>query len=168
MLSRIKIAQNPCFPSQFQQIYKDFCYMFWNIFIFPCFWRWLIGLTDQQKIMASPFNTARDTLKQIYPCSRLMICTLSPQGRGHSNIKWMGVRLTLPKAGAFSENTVSKNEGSLGETPNIGSNLGGNGCEYYFWSFSEHFKAGICKKNVENGKNDQFVNKIKTKNSFLW
>ena len=33
-----------------------------------------------------------------------------------------GVRLTLPKAGAFSENTVSKNEESLGEKPNFGSN----------------------------------------------
>ena len=38
-----------------------------------------------------------------------------------------GVRLTLPKAGAFSENTVSKNEESLGEKPNFGSKLGGIG-----------------------------------------
>ena len=37
----------------------------------------------------------------------------------------MGVRLTLPKAGAFGENTVSKNEGSLGEKPNLGLKLGG-------------------------------------------
>ena len=37
------------------------------------------------------------------------------------------VRLTLPKAGAFGENTVSKNEGSLGETPKFGSKLGGIG-----------------------------------------
>ena len=29
-------------------------------------------------------------------------------------------------------------------------------------------KAGICKKIVENGKNDQFVNEIETKSSFLW
>ena len=36
-----------------------------------------------------------------------------------------GVRLTLPKAGAFGENTVSKNEGSLDEKPNFGSKLGG-------------------------------------------
>ena len=36
-----------------------------------------------------------------------------------------GVRLTLPKAGAFGENTVSKYEGSLGENPNFGSKLGG-------------------------------------------
>ena len=35
-----------------------------------------------------------------------------------------GVRLTLPKAGAFGENTISKNEGSLGEKPNCGSKLG--------------------------------------------
>ena len=38
-----------------------------------------------------------------------------------------GVRLTLPKALAFSENRVSKNEGSLGEKPNCGSKLGGIG-----------------------------------------
>ena len=35
-----------------------------------------------------------------------------------------GVRLTLPKAGAFGENTVAKNEGSLGEKTNFGSKLG--------------------------------------------
>ena len=38
-----------------------------------------------------------------------------------------GVRLTLPKAGAFGENTVPKNEGSLCETPNSGSKLWGTG-----------------------------------------
>ena len=36
-----------------------------------------------------------------------------------------GVRLTLPKARAFGGNTISKNEGSLGEKPNFGSKLGG-------------------------------------------
>ena len=30
-----------------------------------------------------------------------------------------GVRLTLPNAGAFDENTISTNEGSLGEKPNF-------------------------------------------------
>ena len=39
----------------------------------------------------------------------------------------MGVRLTLPKAGAFGENTISKNEGSLGEKPNFCSKLGNIG-----------------------------------------
>ena len=38
-----------------------------------------------------------------------------------------GVRLTLSKAGAFGENTISKIEGSLGEKPNFGSKLGGVG-----------------------------------------
>ena len=38
-----------------------------------------------------------------------------------------GVRLTLPKVGAFSENRVSKNEESLREKPNLGSKLGGIG-----------------------------------------
>ena len=38
-----------------------------------------------------------------------------------------GVRLTLPKAGEFGENTISKNEGSLGEKPKFGSKLGGIG-----------------------------------------
>ena len=50
-----------------------------------------------------------------------------------------GVRLTLPKAGTFGENAISKNEGSLNEKPNFGSKLGGIGWECYFWSFSEHF-----------------------------
>ena len=36
-----------------------------------------------------------------------------------------GVRLTLPKAVAIGEDTVSKNEGSLGEKPNFGSKWGG-------------------------------------------
>ena len=80
----------------------------------------------------------------------------------------MGVRLTLPKAGAFGENKVSKNEGSLGEKPNFGSKLGGIGWECYFWSFSEHFKSRNLQKIVENGKNYQFVNVIETKSSFLW
>ena len=43
-----------------------------------------------------------------------------------------GVRLTLPKAGAFGENTVSKNEETLGEKPNFGSKLCGTGRECYF------------------------------------
>ena len=38
-----------------------------------------------------------------------------------------GVRHTLPKVGAFGENTISKNEGSVGEKPNFGSKLGGIG-----------------------------------------
>ena len=81
----------------------------------------------------------------------------------------MGVRLTLPKAGAFGENTVSKNEGSLGpgEKPNFGSKLGGIGWECYFWSFSECFKSRNLqkkkKKKVENGKNYQFVDELKQK-----
>ena len=48
-------------------------------------------------------------------------------GEGNFNIKYTGVRLTLPKAGASGENTVSKNEGSFGEKPNFGSKLGGIG-----------------------------------------
>ena len=34
-----------------------------------------------------------------------------------------GVTLTLPNAGAFGENTISKNEESLGEKPDFGSKL---------------------------------------------
>ena len=81
-----------------------------------------------------------------------------------------GVRLTLPKAGAFGENTISKNEGSLGEKPNFGSKLGGIGWECYFWSFSERFKSrNLKKKNSSKmAKNDQFVDEIETKSSFLW
>ena len=65
----------------------------------------------------------------------------------------MVVRLTLPKAGAFGENTVSENEGPLGEKPNFGSKLGGIGWECYFWSFSECFKTRDLQKIIENGKN---------------
>ena len=86
-----------------------------------------------------------------------------------------GVRLTLPKAGAFGENTISKSEGSWWKAPNFGSKLGGIGWECYFWSFSERFKSRNLttkkkkkKKIVENGKNDQFVDEIETKSSFLW
>ena len=78
-----------------------------------------------------------------------------------------GVRLTLQKAMAFGENTVSKNEESFGEKSNFGSNLGGIGWECYFWSFSKRFKSRSLqkkkKKIVENGKNDQFVDEIETK-----
>ena len=59
----------------------------------------------------------------------------------------MGVSI-LPKAGAFSENRVSKYEGSLGEKPNFGSKLGGIGKECYFQ------KQEFAKKIIENGKND--------------
>ena len=76
-----------------------------------------------------------------------------------------GVRLTLPKAGVFGENTVSKNEGSLGEKPNFGSKLGGIGWECYFWSFSESFKSRNLQKKLSN---DQVVDEIETKSSFLW
>ena len=40
-----------------------------------------------------------------------------------------GVRLTPPKAEAFGENTVLKNEGSLDKKPIFGSQLGGIGWE---------------------------------------
>ena len=62
------------------------------------------------------------------------------------------VRLTLPKAGAFRENTVSKNEGSLGEKPNFGSKLGGIGWECYLWSFSERFKIRNLQKSSKMAK----------------
>ena len=79
-----------------------------------------------------------------------------------------GVRLTLPEAGAFSENTVSKYEGSLGEKPNFGSKLGALGENVTFDLSVNALKAGIWKKIVKNGKNDQFVDEIETKSSFLW
>ena len=80
-----------------------------------------------------------------------------------------GVRLTLPKAGAFAENTASKNEGTFGEKPNFGSKLGGIGWECYFKSFRERFKSrNLQKQIVKTGKNDQFVDEIETKSSFLW
>ena len=80
-----------------------------------------------------------------------------------------GVMLTLPKAGAFGENTISKNEGSLSEKPNFGSKLGSIWWKFYFWSFSEHYRSrNLKKKIVENGKNDQFWDEIETKRSFLW
>ena len=56
-----------------------------------------------------------------------------------------GVRLTLPKAGAFGENTISKNEGSLDEKL-ILVQIRGIQWECYFWSFSERFKSRDLKK----------------------
>ena len=54
-----------------------------------------------------------------------------------------GVRLTLPKAEAFGENTVSKNERSLGEKPNFGSKLGALGENVTFDLSVSPLKAGI-------------------------
>ena len=69
-----------------------------------------------------------------------------------------GVRLTLSKAGAFCENTVSKNEGSLGE-PNFGSKLG-----HFDLSVSAS-KAGICnnKKSLKMAKMINLLMKLKEK-----
>ena len=62
-----------------------------------------------------------------------------------------------------------KNDGSFGEKPNFGSKLGGIGWECYFDLSVSALKAGIWRgKIVENGKNDQFVDEIETKSSFLW
>ena len=58
---------------------------------------------------------------------------------GHSNIKW----ITLPKAGAFKENTVSKNDRSLGEKPNLAQNLGALGENVAFDLSVSALKAGI-------------------------
>ena len=33
-----------------------FCYFFWNMCIFPCFWRWYMGFLDQQKSWLVPLN----------------------------------------------------------------------------------------------------------------
>ena len=80
-----------------------------------------------------------------------------------------GVRLTLPKAAAFGENTVSKNEGSLGEKPNFGLKSGGIGWECYFWSFSERFESrNLKKKSSKMAKMINFSMKLKQKVSFLW
>ena len=54
-----------------------------------------------------------------------------------------GVRLTLPKAVAFGENTISKNEGLLGEKPNFGSKLGALGEDVTFDLSVSALKAGI-------------------------
>ena len=74
-------------------------------------------------------------------------------GGGHSNYNGYGCK-THTKAGTFGENTVSKNEGSLGEKPNFGSKLRGIGWECYFWSFSDRFKSRNLQKSLKNGKND--------------
>ena len=50
-----------------------------------------------------------------------------------------GCKAHTSKGWAFGENTVAKNEGSLGEKPNFGSKLEGIGWECYFWAFSERF-----------------------------
>ena len=79
------------------------------------------------------------------------------------------VSLTLLKAGAIGHNTISKNEGSFGEKPNLGSKLGGIGWDSYYWFFNERFKSrNLKKKVVKNGKNNQFVDESETKGSFLW
>ena len=91
----------------------------------------------------------------LYEIMAIKSCPKRPKGWGHLYQMDTGVRLTLPKAGAFGENTVSKNEGSLGEKPNFGLKLGGIGWECYFWPFSERFKSrNLQKKPIENGKND--------------
>ena len=54
-----------------------------------------------------------------------------------------GVSLTLPKAGAFGESTISKNEGSLGEKPNFGSKLGALDENVTFDLSVSALKAGI-------------------------
>ena len=65
--------------------------------------------------------------------------------------------------------TVPLNEGPLGDKSKFGSKIGDIGWQCYFWSFSERFKSRNLKKKVmENGKNDQFVDEIETKSSFLW
>ena len=98
--------------------------------------------------------------KNICSVTNLMInltINLRPTGVGALQYQMdMGVSIgLLPKAGAFGENTVSKNEGSLGQKPNFGSRLEGIGKECYFWSFSERFKSrNLQKKIVENGKNN--------------
>ena len=63
-----------------------------------------------------------------------------------------GVRVTLPKAWAFGENTISKNERSLGEKPNFGSKLGCIGLECYFDLSVSALKSGICKKSSKMAK----------------
>ena len=66
----------------------------------------------------------------ILASEREWIPTFDRPTRGGGALQYQmgtGVRLTLPKAGAFGENTVSKYEGSLGEKPNFGSKIWGIG-----------------------------------------
>ena len=35
---------------------QGFCYLFWYIFISPCFWKWLMSFPDQQKSQPVPSN----------------------------------------------------------------------------------------------------------------
>ena len=66
-----------------------------------------------------------------------VVTLIYPGAEGALQYQMDRVWLTLPKAGAFGENTVSKSGGSLGEKPNFGSKLGGIRWE----SFSECFKS---------------------------
>ena len=102
-----------------------------------------------------------------HPSNSNFASSMSP--RGHSNIKWIGCKAHTFKGWDIRWEHNLKKWGSLGEKQNFGSKLGGNGWEWYLWSFSESFKSRICThKIVEYGKNDQFVDEFETKSSFLW
>ena len=53
---RMKLAKNPVFHHNFSKFTGIL--LFWNtsIFIFPCFWKWLVSFPDQLKIMVNPFK----------------------------------------------------------------------------------------------------------------
>ena len=57
---------------------------------------------------------------------------------------------------------------SLREKPNLGLKLGALGENVTFDLSVSALKAGIWKKIVENGKNDQFNDEIETQSTFLW
>ena len=51
----MKIAKNQ-FVFIISAISQGFCCFLWFICIFPCFWKWFMGVPDQKKIMVSPFK----------------------------------------------------------------------------------------------------------------
>ena len=81
-----------------------------------------------------------------------------------------GVRLTLPKAGAWhSVEHNLKQWRVIGWEAKFWFKIRGILGENVTFDFSvSSSKAGIEKNIVENGKNDQFVDEIETKSSFLW
>ena len=53
-----------------------FCYLFWNICIFACFWKWLMGFPDWQKSWSVPLaHPPVHSPRPAQPCYNYLIYT---------------------------------------------------------------------------------------------
>ena len=111
-----------------------------------------------------------DNLHLLYQTDKLIGLEMIPlfRGGGTPILNGYGCKAHTSKGLGIRWEHNLKNWGVIGWEAKFWFKIRGHWVKMLLWSFSERFKIRNLQKIIENGKNDQFVDKIETKSSFLW